>query len=240
MSRHRKAWTEDDLDDYDDDYDDDYYGGGGGGGGASGSGTHGGGGGFAATSAKKGKNKKKQTPGTNSSSSSNASNSSAAKGPAPAATVSKAAPVGAKATGSGQASSIATVIENTTNAVGQMGLDSNVSTGTATPKSPTEDLSHAQSLSDDEATVDISRPASDNEEPLKPHVTVVVAGHVDAGKSTLVGSLLSIRGEISQRTIRKFEKQSQEIGKGSFALAWVMDESTAEREHGVTIDVSER
>jgi hypothetical protein len=32
MSRHRKAWTEDDLDDYDDDYDDDYYGGGGGGG----------------------------------------------------------------------------------------------------------------------------------------------------------------------------------------------------------------
>ena len=74
----------------------------------------------------------------------------------------------------------------------------------------------------------------------KPRVTVVVAGHVDAGKSTLVGNLLRLRGEVSQKTIRKYEKQSHEIGKGSFALAWVMDDSTSEREHGVTINVSER
>ena len=47
-------------------------------------------------------------------------------------------------------------------------------------------------------------------------------------------------GNVAQRTIHKYEKESQQTGKGSFALAWVMDESQSEREHGVTIDIAEK
>jgi len=71
-------------------------------------------------------------------------------------------------------------------------------------------------------------------------LTMVVAGHVDAGKSTLVGNLLFKTGGVAQRTVHKFQKESAEAGKGSFALAWVMDEGSSEREHGVTISVAER
>lgn len=73
-----------------------------------------------------------------------------------------------------------------------------------------------------------------------PQLTMVVTGHVDAGKSTLIGHLLYKCGQVAQRTMHKYEKDSKSIGKASFALAWVTDDSKAEREHGVTIDVSER
>jgi len=73
-----------------------------------------------------------------------------------------------------------------------------------------------------------------------PQMTMVVTGHVDAGKSTLIGHLLYKCGQVAQRTMHKYEKDSKNIGKASFALAWVTDDSKAEREHGVTIDVSER
>lgn len=73
-----------------------------------------------------------------------------------------------------------------------------------------------------------------------PHLTMVVAGHVDAGKSTLVGNFLFKLGSVQSRTVHKFQKNAQAQGKGSFYLAWVMDESESEREHGVTIDVAER
>jgi hypothetical protein len=71
-------------------------------------------------------------------------------------------------------------------------------------------------------------------------LTMVVTGHVDAGKSTLVGHLLYQCGQVTQRTMHKYEKDSKAIGKASFSLAWVTDESQSEREHGVTIDVAER
>lgn len=71
-------------------------------------------------------------------------------------------------------------------------------------------------------------------------VTLAVVGHVDAGKSTLVGQLLQKIGLVQARTVQKYEREAQSIGKASFGLAWVMDERSAEREHGVTIDVAER
>jgi hypothetical protein len=73
-----------------------------------------------------------------------------------------------------------------------------------------------------------------------PEMTLVVVGHVDAGKSTLVGNLLLKSGHVQSRTVQKFEKESASIGKSSFYLAWVMDEDESEREHGVTIDIAER
>ncbi|KAI3638568.1 hypothetical protein MIR68_003066 [Amoeboaphelidium protococcarum] len=72
----------------------------------------------------------------------------------------------------------------------------------------------------------------------KPHINLVIIGHVDAGKSTLMGHLLYLLGEIDAKTMHKYERDSQKMGKGSFKYAWVMDEGSEERERGVTIDVA--
>ena len=72
----------------------------------------------------------------------------------------------------------------------------------------------------------------------KPHVNLVVIGHVDSGKSTSTGHLIYKCGGIDKRTIEKFEKESAEMGKSSFKYAWVLDKLKAERERGITIDIS--
>ncbi|XP_065321726.1 HBS1-like protein isoform X4 [Gordionus sp. m RMFG-2023] len=71
-------------------------------------------------------------------------------------------------------------------------------------------------------------------------INVVTLGHVDAGKSTLIGHLLCLKGNISQRTMHKNEVESKKVGKGSFAYAWVLDETGEERSRGITMDVSHR
>jgi hypothetical protein len=72
----------------------------------------------------------------------------------------------------------------------------------------------------------------------KLHCSIVVIGHVDSGKSTTTGHLLYKCGGIDKRTIEKFEKEAAEMGKGSFKYAWVLDKLKAERERGITIDIS--
>jgi elongation factor 1-alpha len=72
----------------------------------------------------------------------------------------------------------------------------------------------------------------------KQHVSLVVIGHVDAGKSTTTGHLIYKCGGIDKRTIEKFEKEAAELGKGSFKYAWVLDKLKAERERGITIDIA--
>merc|ERR1739848_916402 len=55
------------------------------------------------------------------------------------------------------------------------------------------------------------------------HINIVVIGHVDSGKSTTTGHLIYKCGGIDKRTIEKLEKEAQEMGKGSFKYAWVLD-----------------
>ncbi len=71
----------------------------------------------------------------------------------------------------------------------------------------------------------------------KRRLNLVVAGHVDAGKSTMMGRMLFELGAVSQRTMHKFEKESAALGKSSFKWAWVLDETEGERARGVTMDV---
>lgn len=73
----------------------------------------------------------------------------------------------------------------------------------------------------------------DNREQLH----MIVVGHVDAGKSTLMGHTLLDLGEVQQHTINKFEKECQSLGKASFKYAWVLDETLEERRRGITMDV---
>ncbi|KAI7537583.1 elongation factor EF-1 alpha subunit, partial [Hortaea werneckii] len=73
----------------------------------------------------------------------------------------------------------------------------------------------------------------------KGEAAFVVIGHVDHGKSTLMGRLLLDTGAVSQRDIDRYQKQAAELGKSSFALAWVMDTGSEERERGVTVDIAQ-
>lgn len=48
----------------------------------------------------------------------------------------------------------------------------------------------------------------------KSHISLVVIGHVDSGKSTTTGHLIYKLGGIDKRTIQKYEKEAAELGKG--------------------------
>jgi elongation factor 1 alpha-like protein len=67
---------------------------------------------------------------------------------------------------------------------------------------------------------------------------LTVPGHVDAGKSTLMGRLLLELKFVEQHLIDRYRRQADKMGKSSFALAWVMDQREEERERGVTIDIA--
>ncbi|KAL2888776.1 Elongation factor 1-alpha [Ceratocystis lukuohia] len=72
----------------------------------------------------------------------------------------------------------------------------------------------------------------------KNRLNFVVTGHVDAGKSTLMGRLLLDLKEVDESLINRFRHEAAAMGKQSFALAWVMDQNAEERERGVTVDVT--
>lgn len=69
----------------------------------------------------------------------------------------------------------------------------------------------------------------------KKHVSIVIAGHVDAGKSTTTGRLIFELGGIPEREMQKLKEEAERLGKSSFAFAFYMDRQKEERERGVTI-----
>jgi elongation factor 1-alpha len=69
----------------------------------------------------------------------------------------------------------------------------------------------------------------------KKHVSIVICGHVDAGKSTTTGRLIYELGGIPERAMEKLRAEADALGKGSFAFAFFMDRQKEERERGVTI-----
>ncbi len=73
----------------------------------------------------------------------------------------------------------------------------------------------------------------------KPHLNLVVVGHVDNGKSTTMGHFLFNLGVIDPREVEEYAKESEKLGVGdSFKYAWVLDRLKEERERGVTIDLA--
>ncbi|MEM3003710.1 MAG: translation elongation factor EF-1 subunit alpha [Candidatus Bathyarchaeia archaeon] len=73
----------------------------------------------------------------------------------------------------------------------------------------------------------------------KPHLNLIVIGHVDHGKSTMTGNLLYQTGYIDKKKIEEYAKESEKTGAGdTFKFAWVLDSLKEERERGVTIDLS--
>ena len=74
----------------------------------------------------------------------------------------------------------------------------------------------------------------------KPHLNLVTIGHIDHGKSTLVGRMLFDSGAIREDQLRKLKEIAKEKGKETFEFAFVMDIAKEERERGVTIDIMHR
>jgi elongation factor 1-alpha len=72
----------------------------------------------------------------------------------------------------------------------------------------------------------------------KPHQNLAIIGHVDHGKSTLVGRLLFETGSVPEHVIEQYREEAEEKGKGGFEFAYVMDNLAEERERGVTIDIA--
>jgi len=69
----------------------------------------------------------------------------------------------------------------------------------------------------------------------KEHLSIVICGHVDSGKSTTTGRLLFELGGIPERELEKLKEEAARLGKSSFAFAFYMDTQKEERARGVTI-----
>lgn len=67
---------------------------------------------------------------------------------------------------------------------------------------------------------------------------IAIAGHVDHGKSTLVGRLLSDSGQVPDDRKEKVEKICRQTGK-RFEFAFLLDAFEEEQAQGVTIDYTE-
>ncbi|HEY0088494.1 MAG TPA: translation elongation factor EF-1 subunit alpha [Candidatus Lokiarchaeia archaeon] len=74
----------------------------------------------------------------------------------------------------------------------------------------------------------------------KHHMNLVVIGHIDHGKSTLMGCLLITTGAVSDREAREIEKIAKDMDRESFKYAFVMDRLKEERARGITIDLAFR
>merc|ERR1712185_523786 len=67
------------------------------------------------------------------------------------------------------------------------------------------------------------------------HLSIVICGHGDSGKSTTTGRLIFELGGLPERELEKLKQEAERLGKGSFAFAFFMDRQKEERERGVTI-----
>jgi len=74
----------------------------------------------------------------------------------------------------------------------------------------------------------------------KSHINIITAGHVDSGKSTLIGRLLYDAGVIREDEMRKLKEAAKELKRETFEFAFVMDRVKEERERGLTIDIMHR
>lgn len=67
--------------------------------------------------------------------------------------------------------------------------------------------------------------------------SLIFIGHVDAGKSTICGNLMSLMGIVDARTIAKYKQEAKDKGRDSWWLAYVMDSTDEEKNKGKTVEV---
>lgn len=93
---------------------------------------------------------------------------------------------------------------------------------------------------DGENAVKVSKkkpPKVEESKSKKEHVNVVFIGHVDAGKSTIGGQIMSLTGMVDKRTLEKYEREAREKSRESWYLSWALDTNQEERDKGKTVEV---
>ena len=109
------------------------------------------------------------------------------------------------------------------------GRSSPVGTGEKKPQRDVDAVTKEQAADVDDETL--------NEIYGKEHVNIIFIGHVDAGKSTLGGSILWTTGMVDKRTMDKYKQEAKDLGRESWYLSWVMDLTKEERTKGKTVEV---
>ena len=154
---------------------------------------------------------------------------------APATTTAKEAPTaqdGAKVTA---AKAIEKVEKTAASSSGK--TSPSLSSGKASP-SPAEVKAAAR-----EADAVANEQAADVDDEIleevygKEHVNLIFIGHVDAGKSTLGGSILYATGMVDERTMDKYKREAKEAGRETWYLSWALDLTKEERAKGKTVEV---
>ena len=70
------------------------------------------------------------------------------------------------------------------------------------------------------------------------HVNIVIIGHLDHGKSTLIGRLLLDTNSLPKEKLSEIKRVSRELGAES-ELAFLTDQLREEREQNRTIDTTQ-
>src|ERR1700752_2583428 len=73
---------------------------------------------------------------------------------------------------------------------------------------------------------------------VRPLVRIVIVGHVDHGKSTLIGSLLAETGSLPDGKLEQLKQVSARRGM-RFEWSFLLDALQSERDQGITIDTSQ-
>jgi bifunctional enzyme CysN/CysC len=76
-----------------------------------------------------------------------------------------------------------------------------------------------------------------NDVSAREQMNIVIVGHVDHGKSTVVGRLLADTGSLPEGKLEAVRKECQRTGK-PFEYAFLLDALTDEQDQGITIDTA--
>jgi len=71
----------------------------------------------------------------------------------------------------------------------------------------------------------------------KSTINLVIIGHKDHGKSTLIGRLLYDSKAIPEQKIQEIKEETQRTGRGRFKFSYLLDSLEEERKGGLTIDI---
>ncbi|KAI5369362.1 Putative translation protein, beta-barrel domain superfamily [Septoria linicola] len=161
-------------------------------------------------------------------------------GPAPAAAAEKPAPKEAAAKAAPEAGNkvaAAKAVEKAGEATPASGNTSPNASGRSSPsRADTKAEARRVELAAEEQAKEVDE-ADLREMYGKEHVNVIFLGHVDAGKSTLGGSILYATGMVDERTMDKYKRDAKEMGRESWYLSWALDQTKEERSQGKTVEV---
>lgn len=102
----------------------------------------------------------------------------------------------------------------------------------------TKNLDSNINLNTEQALIDDSKEGQMIEvDTVRKPINLIFIGHVDAGKSTISGSILLKTGMIDERTIEKYQRLAKANNRESWFIAYITDETEEEREKGKTVEV---